>query len=117
MEHVKDLFQIIYFITLSLVASFTFLKARKTLLQPLRTEIFKEQLKVFNATLDLFVGKNEFELRQDYGLDILFESNIGYLMILNLPYKNIADDYLSEILTKNNTVRLSKYHDIISNGK
>lgn len=117
MKDITSFFQIIYYVIISGVAFFTFIKAQKTLLQPLRTEIFKEQLKIFNATLDLFVGKNEFELRQDYGLDIFFESNIAYLTIINSDYTKIIDDYLAEILTKNNIIRLSKSNNISLDSK
>jgi hypothetical protein len=72
---VRDLFQTAFFITIGILTLLTYLKAKKTLLQPIRTEIFKEQLKVFSDILRFFTGKNEIELREDFEFDKLLYVN------------------------------------------
>jgi hypothetical protein len=53
----------------------TYLKAKRTLLQPIRTEIFKEQIKLFTEVLSMFTGKGEIELREDLAFDEFFKAN------------------------------------------
>ncbi|MTJ52865.1 hypothetical protein FJR38_09475 [Anabaena sp. UHCC 0253] len=89
LQSIQIITQIIFYVVGTLVTAATFLKARKTLLQPLRTEVFKEQIKIFTQILDLFAGKNDLELRKDYGLDQVFESNIKYIFLPDLEAKNL----------------------------
>lgn len=69
METVEALFQIAFWVTVGAVAVLSFLQARKTLFQPIKTEVFKAQLEEMKRILGLFVGKGEVELRRDWGLD------------------------------------------------
>lgn len=71
----RDIVQIFFFIIVAVVTVLTYLKAKKTLLQPIRTEIFKEQLKAFSEILGFFIGKKEAELRDDFVFDELLEAN------------------------------------------
>lgn len=82
---VKDLFQIGFFILIGAISLLTYIKARKTLLQPIRTEIFKEQLKLFQRLLSYFTGKSELELREVFAFEELFHVNCLKLL----------DDYAS----------------------
>lgn len=82
---IKDVFQILFFLVIGIVTILTYLKAKKSLLQPIRTEIFKEQLKVFSDILGLFSGKEEHELRNDFAFEKLFQANSVLLL----------DDYAS----------------------
>lgn len=75
MPTIRDIFQVLFFITVSTVTILTYLKAKKTLLQPIRTEIFKEQLKIFADILKEFTGKTEVELRSSFGFEKVFFAN------------------------------------------
>ncbi|MGB9180467.1 MAG: hypothetical protein WCB68_14640, partial [Pyrinomonadaceae bacterium] len=76
LPNIRDFFQILFFIIISTITILTYLKAKKTLLQPLRTEIFKEQLKTFSDILGLFTGKGEVELSEDLGFKELLDVNV-----------------------------------------
>lgn len=71
----KEIFQILFFVVVGIVTVLTFRKANKTLLQPIRTEVFKEQIKLFADVLRLFRGKGEVELRDDAGFNDHFVAN------------------------------------------
>lgn len=75
MQFLKDLFQILFFIVIGTISILTYLKAKKTLLQPLRTEIFKKQLRDFANILKLCVGKTEHDLRNDFAFSKLIFAN------------------------------------------
>jgi hypothetical protein len=51
--YLKDALQCLFFIVTGVLVVITYLGTRKTLLQPIRTEVFKEQLKVFSRILEL----------------------------------------------------------------
>lgn len=80
LTNVKDVVQVVFFCIVATVTVLTYLKAKNTLLQPLRTELFKEQLKLLSETLALFTGKLEVELREEYGLSEMFFANATLLM-------------------------------------
>lgn len=84
---IKDITQTLFFISTGAVAVLTFLKAKKTLLQPVRTEVFKEQVKLFIEILRVFRGKSEIELRQDAGLELHFVANT------TMMYDNFAKNF------------------------
>ena len=48
MSDLKDFFNIVFFLTVSIVAVLSYLQARKTLFSPIKTEIFKLQIEVNN---------------------------------------------------------------------
>lgn len=77
---IRDCIQVLFFLVIGAVTILTYLKAKKTILQPIRTEIFKEQLKVFSTLLTMFSGRDELELRNDLGTDKLFLANATWLM-------------------------------------
>lgn len=60
---------------MGVVAILTYLRAKKTILQPLRTEIFKVQLNEMGTILSMFVGKGEIELRNAFAFDKLLLAN------------------------------------------
>jgi hypothetical protein len=76
----KDFFQIVFFVVVGIITILTFLKAKKTLLQPIRTEIFKSQLHEFSKILKMFTGKREMELRDDFAFGKLFIANCCNLL-------------------------------------
>ncbi len=76
----RDLVQIAFFVTIAIITVLTYLKAKQTLLQPLRTEVFKEQIKVLSDLLRFFVGKGEHELRNSWGLSEMLDGNAYFLL-------------------------------------
>ena len=76
----KDFFQVLFFVVIGTVTVLTYLKAKRTLLQPIRTEVFKEQLKIFTDVLRYFTGKGEVELRQEFGFEELQRANMFALL-------------------------------------
>ncbi|OIS63054.1 hypothetical protein A4A36_20925 [Bacillus subtilis] len=75
LEDIKNIFNTLFFITTGTVAILTFRQARKTVLQPLRTEVFKEQIKIMGEILELFNGKSQIDLRNDLDFRRIFEGN------------------------------------------
>lgn len=71
----KDSIQIIFFIIIATLSILTYLKAKKTLLQPIKTEVFKEQIKAFSSVLKFFSGKGEVALREELAFDDFFYAN------------------------------------------
>lgn len=67
---------IAFLITTAVIGFLTFRAAKKTVLQPIKTEIFKEQIKEFSRILEYFNGKSESELRDDIVLNKLFHANV-----------------------------------------
>ena len=80
LPHIKDIANIAFFLTTGIVAVLTYMSAKKTILQPIRTEVFKEQLKEFSKTLELFYGKNELALRNEYAIEVLIKNNITIMV-------------------------------------
>jgi len=72
------------------VAILTYRQARRTVLQPIRTEVFKEQLKVMSETMSRFIGKHELALRDDFDFRALFDANACYLL----------DSYVASVFDK-----------------
>lgn len=76
----KDVVQIVFWLLAGVLAVLTYRQARRTVLQPIRTEVFKEQLKVMSEVMSLFVGKSEIPLRGDFDFYALFNANACYLL-------------------------------------
>lgn len=75
----RDIFQTLFFVVVGAVAVLTYRRARKTLLQPIRTEVFKQQVELLSRVLESLVGKDEMQLREDFGIPELFEANASKL--------------------------------------
>ncbi len=75
LEDIKNIFNTLFFITTGTVAILTYRQARKTVLQPLRTEVFKEQIKIMGEILELFNGKNQNDLKEDLDFRRIFDGN------------------------------------------
>ena len=76
----RDVVQIVFFLTIALITVLTYLKAKRTILQPLRTEVFKEQIKLLSDVLRLFVGKGEHDLRNSWGLSEMLDGNASFML-------------------------------------
>jgi len=77
---IKDLANIAFFIVVGTVTVLTYKKAKRTILQPIRTEVFKQQLQLFSDILALFVGKSEHELRRDLAYDQIIRANAFWVV-------------------------------------
>ena len=69
----------LFFILIGIITVRTYVHARKTILQPIRTEVFKTQLQELSSVLRLFVGRGEVELRERFGLQKLLYINVTLL--------------------------------------
>lgn len=80
MSVLADSFQIVFWVVVGTVTVLTFKQARRTVLQPLRTEVFKLQLEQMREILSFFVGREEGKLREDAHVDELYRFNAFKLM-------------------------------------
>jgi hypothetical protein len=76
----QGIIQIAFFVTTGLLAVLSYLRAKKTLFQPLRTEVFKEQLKLLTKILVQFEGKGEGALQDDFGINEIIKINTTVLL-------------------------------------
>ena len=72
---IKDYVQIASWLILGTVAVLTYRKARQTILQPIRTEVFRIQLVAMTEIMRLFHGKSELDLRGAFAFSALFLVN------------------------------------------
>lgn len=79
-SHIPTVVQTIFWVILATIGVLTFLQARKTVLQPLRTEVFKLQLESMRELLHYVVGKDETTLRGEFGYSELFEANVVMML-------------------------------------
>ena len=71
----KDIVQIVFWAIAGVVAILTYLHARRTILQPIKTEVFKAQLKAMSGIYGIFLGKDELQLRRDFSFKEFFDVN------------------------------------------
>jgi hypothetical protein len=83
-EPIKDVFNIVFFIIISTVTILTYIQAKKTLFSPIKTEIFKFQLKMFEEVLGFFQDKTE--------TDFIGIFDLRNIVIIN-AYR-MTDDYV-----------------------
>jgi len=60
--------QVLFYVAVGTVAVLTYRRARVTVLQPIRTEVFKAQVEQLTRLLHYFVGKSSSELLDEFGL-------------------------------------------------
>lgn len=77
LETVVAIVQTAFYAVVATVTILTYMHARRTLFQPVRTEIFKEQLKELSQVLAPFVGKSEADLRNFFALELAL-CGLGY---------------------------------------
>lgn len=80
LEIIESGVQILFLITVGVVTVLTFIQARKTILQPLRAEVFKLQLEQMREVLEFFVGRDEEQLVRDAYLEETVKFNIDCMM-------------------------------------
>lgn len=71
----KDLANILFFVVVGTVTILTYLQARKTLFSPIRTEVFKLQLKIFEEVLSFFQNKTETDFIEACDLNLICRLN------------------------------------------
>jgi hypothetical protein len=76
----KDICNIFFFIAVGIITILTYLKARKTVLQPFKNEVFKRQLDLFDKIMSLFNCKIEFDLRNYFGFTETIYVNLDMLI-------------------------------------
>ena len=72
----KDIMNIIFFIVTGFIGILTYKRAKNTILQPIKTEVFKLQIKLFEEIMLIFNGKSELELRDFFDMGTLINANI-----------------------------------------
>lgn len=80
----------VFFLTLAVVGVLAYLKAKRTLLQPMHTEVFKQQLRIMNELSSHFIGKGEYHLRRD----------LDFNSVLRVNFSKLLDDYASVFFNK-----------------
>lgn len=80
LEELKNIVHILFFVATGTVTVLAYQRAKKTILQPIKTEVFKEQIKEFSKIMEDFNGKDELELRKDFGFEKLLLFNTTKMM-------------------------------------
>ncbi|MCQ9422733.1 hypothetical protein NRB16_04195 [Pseudomonas sp. LJDD11] len=86
---VKDIANVVFWISTSCVAIMTYRQAKKTLFAPIKTETFKLQLKAFEEILLFFQNKGEHDLISELDLE----------NILNLNAQEMVDAYVQSFFS------------------
>ena len=76
----KNIINILFFITVGTIGVLSYLQARKTLFTPIRTETFKLQLKVFEELLLYFEDLRRTSIDELFDLAKIFQLNTARLM-------------------------------------
>lgn len=66
---VPAVIQSLFWLTVGTITIFTFVHAKRTILQPMRTEVYKLQIEVMSKVIKLFVGRNKFDLMNYFAFD------------------------------------------------
>ena len=97
-ETIKNLANILFFVTASIITVLSYIQARKTLFAPIRTETFKLQLNAFKETLAFFQNKSEVDFMECFDLN----------RIVSLNTFQMAEKYISEFFEKEITIDKEK---------
>lgn len=89
LNEAKELTHIAFFICMMVLAIKSYKQAKKTVFSPIKTEIFKSQLKVFENVISHFQNKNEIDLKHDIDIDNII--GINSLDLFNDYAKNFMD--------------------------
>lgn len=81
---IRDIFTILFYIIIATITIFSYFQARKTLFTPIKTEIFKLQMKNFEEVLIFFQNKNDLE----------FMDFFDFETIVRLNSQRMFDDYI-----------------------
>lgn len=104
---IREFFQILFFCVVITVTILSYLQAKKTLFTPIKTEIFKMQIKAFDEIILFFQNKNETDFLDQFDYQNIFNINAQFLNInyIQTFFKNdIEIDWEIVRQIKNNTV-------------
>jgi hypothetical protein len=73
---ISGIAQIAFWVVAATVTVLTYRHARRTVLQPIRTEVFKAQLQAMSGIMGMFLGERELSLRRAFGFQTLFNVNV-----------------------------------------
>ncbi|WP_312198316.1 hypothetical protein [Anaerospora hongkongensis] len=76
----KDVISVLFFITGITITILTYYQAKKTFFQPMKNEVFKQQLDDLKSLMKIFAGKKETDLREQFGFDLLVRANTALLL-------------------------------------
>lgn len=72
---IKDFFNILFFLVMSAIAVLSYIQAKKTLFAPIKTEIFKLQIKAFQEVLAFFNKHTIVDFYEEFGFQEILEIN------------------------------------------
>lgn len=126
LANTATLIQMAFWVIAATVAILTYRQARKTVFQPLRTEVFKRQLEDMAEILKVFAGKREHQLGKDAGFDSLIAANIEMMYDAYLSFafgvKRPEEDrlYRNELCptyrVKTEALQLANEHVVLEGG-
>lgn len=105
----KDTFQTIFFLVIIAVTILSYLQARKTLFTPIKTEIFKMQIKAFEDILAFFQSKSETDFTEQFDYENILQSN-SVLMFNNFVRNFYKDAIIDEKGRQELDVKLQELH-------
>jgi hypothetical protein len=76
----KDYLNAAFFLVIGVLSILSYLQARKTIFTPIKTEIFKYQLKCFEEILEYFQYKTEIDFINCFDLDLIVKKNASCLL-------------------------------------
>ena len=99
----RDLFQIIFFSGVLTITILSYLQAKKTLFTPIKTEIFKMQIKAFEEILIFFQNKSENDYTRQFDFDKIVIINSQILVL----------DYIKHFYTNEINIDKEKVEDLM----
>lgn len=105
MTTIKDFFQILFFCVAITVTILSYLQAKKTLFTPIKTEIFKMQIKSFEEILAFFQSKTETDFTHQFDFDFIVAANFrimftDYIRTFFKDEIEVNDEAMKELFTK-----------------
>lgn len=73
---IRDGLEALFYLVVGILTFLTYLQAKKTFFQPLKIEVFKEQLRLFTELSRHFTRKTEVQLRDEFNFNNLLWVNI-----------------------------------------
>lgn len=95
---VRQCVDVLFYVVAGTVTVLTYLKARRTVLMPLRTEVFKIQLAEVRRLLEIVCTKDELELREHFDFRKIIGLNVQLLLAQVAKLKFGAEVDLAALL-------------------
>ena len=81
LEDLKNIFNIIFFLIIGVIAILSYLQARKTLFSPIKTEIFKVQIEAFQEVLKFFNKHSSHDFDVAFDISNIFNMNAAQMRL------------------------------------